>query len=280
MARQIEDEVEYYYDSHPTEEDVMGETADHALLVNYLMAVLTWLFHGQLCAIYENLNFYQTPNKNERPIAPDIAVIQGAAFRRVKSWRIGVYGPAPQVVFEIGSEETWANDLEEKVWKYARMGVEEYYAYDPNDPMLSLSRRKGQRLFGWQRDAATGLMHPLSLDAHGQLWSPRLDSSLVADEQYLRLYDSRGDVRLTREQAEARRADAEAEARRTEQLRAEREAEARRMEQLRAEREAKRAEAEHQRAETERQKAEAEARKAQIYAERLRSLGIDPDQIL
>ncbi len=259
MARQIEDEVEYYYDSHPTEEDEMGETADHAMLVNYLMAVLTWLFHGQLCAIYENLNFYQTPNKNERPIAPDIAVIQGVVFRRVKSWRVGVYGPAPQVVFVIGSEETWAKDLGEKVWKYARMGVEEYYAYDPNDPMLSLSRREGQRLFGWHRDPATGLMEPLSLNDQGQLWSPRLDSYLVPDEQYLRLHNSRGEPRLTREQAEALRADVEAEARRMEHLRAQ---------------------AERQRAEMEARRAEAEARKAQAYAERLRALGIDPDQLL
>ncbi|HLH60934.1 MAG TPA: Uma2 family endonuclease [Ktedonobacteraceae bacterium] len=266
MSKQIEDEVQYYYDSHPTEEDEMGETADHAILVNYLMAVLDWLFHGQLYAIYENLNFYQTPNKHERPIAPDIAVIQGVAFRRVKSWRVGIYGPAPQVVFEIGSEETWAKDLGEKVWKYARMGVEEYYAYDPNDPMLSLSRRKGQRLFGWQRDALTGLLEPLSLNDQGQLWSPRLDSYLIADEQHLRLLDSRGEPRLTREQAEA-------EARKMEQLRAE-------AERQRAEREARRAQAEHQRAEAERQRAEVEARKAQAYAERLRSLGIDPDQIL
>ena len=51
MAKQIEDEVAYYYDSHPTEEDLIGETSDHAALVSYLMAVLTWLFHGQRCAI-------------------------------------------------------------------------------------------------------------------------------------------------------------------------------------------------------------------------------------
>ena len=56
MARHIEDEVAYYYDSHSTQEDLMGETAFHAALVRYLVDVLTWLFHGQLCAIYENLN--------------------------------------------------------------------------------------------------------------------------------------------------------------------------------------------------------------------------------
>ncbi|HJT55578.1 MAG TPA: Uma2 family endonuclease [Ktedonobacteraceae bacterium] len=266
MAKQIENEVAYYYDSHPTEEDLMGQTSDHALLINYLMAVLNWLFAGQPCAVYESLNFYQTANEGERPLAPDIAVIQGVTWRRVKSWRIGVYGPAPQVVFEIASEETWAKDLQEKAWKYERMGVEEYYAYDPNEPMLSLSKRKGQRLFGWHRDPVTGIMQDLSLDARGQLWSPRLNSFLVPNEEYLRLYDRHGQMRLTKDEAETLRADTEAQ-------RADTEAAARRIEKLRADAQARRAEVEARRADT-------ESRKSQALAEMLRSLGIDPDQVV
>ena len=57
MARQIEDEVKYYYDSHPTEEDLMGETDFHRVLAHYLIDVLTWLFHGRPCSIYGYLNF-------------------------------------------------------------------------------------------------------------------------------------------------------------------------------------------------------------------------------
>ena len=115
MAKQVEHEVAYYYDFHPTEEDLMGETSVHANLVHYLIEVLKWLFRGQICAIYENLNFYQTSNPKEYPLAPDIAVIKGVAFQSVRSWRVGTSGPAPQVVFEIASEETWTNDLREKV---------------------------------------------------------------------------------------------------------------------------------------------------------------------
>ena len=32
MAKNIEDEVAYYYDFHPTQEDLMGETPVHAAL--------------------------------------------------------------------------------------------------------------------------------------------------------------------------------------------------------------------------------------------------------
>src|SRR5690348_15741377 len=82
MARHIEDEVKYYYDSHPTEEDLMGETAFHRVLVQYLINVLTWLFHGQVCAIHDNLNMYQTTDYYENPVAPDVAVIKGVAYEQ------------------------------------------------------------------------------------------------------------------------------------------------------------------------------------------------------
>ena len=161
-------------------------------------------------------------------MAPDIAVIKGISFQRVKSWRIGTTGPAPHVVFEIASEETWYKDLNEKVWKYARMGVHEYYAYDPNDPPAW--RPASGRLIGWQLDRDTQTMHMMSTDSDGHIWSPHLESFLVPDEQYLRLYDGYGQLRLTKDEAET-------------------------------------------------QRAEMEARRADALAEKLRSLGIDPDTI-
>ena len=127
MAKHIEDEVVYYYDLYPTEEDLMGETFIHRMLVEYLMDVLTWLFWGQHCAHYANLNFYQTSEYKEEPLTPDIAVIKGVDVQDVTSWRVGKTGPAPQVVFEVGSE-TWKNDLDEKPLLYAHMGVQEYFA--------------------------------------------------------------------------------------------------------------------------------------------------------
>ncbi len=229
MARHIEDEVKYYYDSHSTEEDLMGETSFHADLVHYLMDVLTWLFHGQLCAIYENLNFYQTANAMEYPLAPDVAVIKGTAHRPVRSWRVGKSGPAPKVVFEIASEETWKKDLAEKPSKYARMGVHEYFAYDPHEFPLPPSNNR--RLFGWRLDQDRQIMREMSPGPNGSLWSPSLESWLVPDGAMLRLHDRNGQMRLTYGEAEA-------------------------------------------------QQKLAEARRAQALAEKLHSLGIDPDQIV
>jgi Uma2 family endonuclease len=210
MARHIEDEVKYYYDSHPTEEDLMGETAFHANLVHYLMEVLRWLVQAQVCAVYENLNMYQTRDIYEYPVAPDIAVIKGVAYEEfTRSWRVGKSGPAPQVVFEIASEETWKKDLTQKPEKYARMGVQEYFAYDPHEVPLSTS--KNRRLFGWQLNQQTMTMQAMTPASNGALWSPSLDSWLVPDGTMLRLYDRAGQLRLTRAEAEARRAEAMAE---------------------------------------------------------------------
>jgi Uma2 family endonuclease len=230
MARHIEGEVKYYYDSHSTEEDLMGETAFHAALARYLVEVLTWLFQGQLYAIYDNLNMYQTANPNEYPVAPDVAVIQGIAYQLLtRSWRVGKSGPAPQVVFEIASEETWKKDLLEKPMKYARMGVQEYFAYDPYEFPLPLSRNR--RLFGWQLDSERQVMVEMLPRSDGWLWSASLESWLVPDGPMLRLFDRAGKMRLTGMEAEA-------------------------------------------------QQRQAESQRAQVFAEKLRSLGIDPDQLI
>ena len=61
--------VYYYYDSHPTEEDLMGESRPHRVLVAYLRQVLEWLFRHQACEIYENFNFFQTTDEHEYPLA-------------------------------------------------------------------------------------------------------------------------------------------------------------------------------------------------------------------
>ena len=263
MAKELEHEVAYYYDLYPTEEDLMGETSDHSMLVRYLMEVLTWFFEDQTCAVYENLNFYQTDYYKEEPLAPDIAVIKGVAFRRVRSWRVGKTGPPPQVVFEIASKETWKKDVQEKPDKYAQMGVQEYFTYDPHEPPLQ--RRPSRRLRGWRLDPLTQQMRELPLRADGRLWSIHLESFLVSDGSFLRLTDQYGKRRLTR-------AEAEAEARQAEARRAE-------IAERRAEIESRRAEAEQRRAEEEARQAEVERRRADALAEKLRSLGIDPGQL-
>jgi hypothetical protein len=98
-------------------------------------------------------------------------------------------------------------------------------------------RATSRRLFGWQLDKETQAVREMPVRPDGRLWSSHLDSFLVPAGEHLRLYDRYGQLRLTGAEAEAQRAEIEAETR------------------------------------------QAEARRAEALAEKLRSLGIDPDQI-
>jgi Uma2 family endonuclease len=228
MEERSKDEVVYYYDLHPTEEDLLGESNPHLDLVTYLVTLLRYLFRDQPCAVYGNLNFYQTRNPHEYPLVPDVAVIKGAAYDPFAiSWKVGQDGPAPQVVFELLSKGTWERDLTEKPLAYAHMGVQEYFAYDPHKRPLAPATV--QRLFGWRLNPRDGMMRPLSLRQRGYLLSVELESRLVPDGRWLRLYDRSGHLRLTE-------------------------------------------------AEVAEQRAEAAEQRARLLREKLRSLGVDPDQ--
>lgn len=237
MVKEIKKRVEYYFDSYPTEEDLMGKGPLHAALVHYLVEVLSWLFRGQVCAICEDRNFYQTADEDEYPTAPDVAVIKGVPLQEEEeiSWVIGETGPAPHVAIEIASKKTWRIDLKKKPETYASMGVEEYYLYDPNTPLLW--RNRYPRLLGWHLEKANGQMVQLRTDPQGRLWSPHLESWLVPDGKDLRLYDRNNQRRLTEAEAAMRRAEVEAEAR------------------------------------------QAAMRRAEALAEKLRALGVNPDEI-
>jgi hypothetical protein len=78
LLAEIEDEDEeedYYYDMHPTKEDLMSESIPHLTLIRYLLDVLEQLFltPGWLAA--GNLKIYQTPDKKEYPLALDVAFL-------------------------------------------------------------------------------------------------------------------------------------------------------------------------------------------------------------
>jgi Uma2 family endonuclease len=230
-------------------EESMPENIVHTELVRYLVAVLQWLFRGYLCAICENFAFFPPAEHPGPPVAPGIAIIKGVPRRPLNSWCVGKTGPAPHVVFEILSAETWKKDVEEKPVVYARMGVQEYFAYDPNLPPLAAPTT--QRLFGWRFDPVARRLAPLTPNEGTSMWSRELDSFLVPDEEMLRLYDRNHQLRLTEAEARAQQAEAEAQARWAAERQARVEAEARR----------------------------AAEKQTMLLLEKLRLRGIDPDQL-
>jgi Uma2 family endonuclease len=203
-----DDTFVHYYDQHPTEEDLMGESVAQSRLIFYLLQVLEWLYRAEGWFVVSDLNIYRRKQRYERPLVPDVALFKGVVlperkWRGLRSWRMYEPDrPPPQVVFEICSDTTWRDDLFVKPAKYATLGVQEYFAYDPNEPPYF--PRPGERLRGWRRVGTT--LEEVPVDAQGRLWSDELASYLVPDGAFLRLYDRAGQMRRT--QAEAAEANA------------------------------------------------------------------------
>ncbi|MCU0492048.1 MAG: Uma2 family endonuclease [Chloroflexaceae bacterium] len=288
----------HFYDQNPTTEDLMGSSPAQGQLVRYLVSLLEWHYRAEGWFIAADLNIYLRKERYDKPLVPDVAlfhvVVPDASQRTYVSWR--TYEPdrpPPRVAFEICSDTTWKKDLEEKPGRYATFGVQEYYAYDPNEPPYI--SEDGERLRGWH--LVNGVMVPQPTNAYGHIWSHELEAWLVPDGPFLRLHDRKGQRWLTG--IEAEQIEREAAQRAARQERSAKEAEARRAREAaqRATREAQRATNEARRAETERAAREAEARRAETEqaakeaeraakeAERaakeaawakLRELGIDP----
>ena len=175
--------------------------------------------------------YYEEGNPRAR-VAPDVFVAFGVPKHDRLVYKLWEEGPAPAFVMEVASRGTWREDEGRKAALYERLGVREYWQYDPTGDYLGL-HLKGRRL------AADGYEpQPVieSLDGTVFLRSNTLGLDFRvkgAEERYF--FDPAADRRLLAlaEQDTARRsaelrAERDAAARRAAESRAEREAEARR----------------------------------------------------
>lgn len=210
MALQKSD-LSLFPEEYLLEEDEMGESEAQFQLIRYLVAVLEWLSLAKNWKISGNLELTHRGVRNsQHKITPDISVYKNFTMPaqekwRLKSWNIERSQVAPAVVFEISSNSTWQSDIvpgeDNKPAIYGRLGIKEYFAFDPNDPPV-WRNTGGRRLLGWRYE--NGQAVELQPDEQGQLWSEELDSWLKVDGVYLRLYDRDNNLRLTETEANKR----------------------------------------------------------------------------
>ncbi len=240
----------------------MGETDKHILLMMNLRFVLDEFFRTiERVYVGSNLMCYYVEGNPTKSISPDVFVVRGAekGERRVyKFWE----EPAPQVVIELSSRKTRKADLTDKKEIYAWLGVREYYIFDPEyklNPPFRAFRLHGQELI---EEIVTG----------NRVMSQELGLELVNDGQTLRLRNPQTGA-LLRTPPEEFAAHQKALVRVEQEIaRAEQEA-------ARAEHETARAAQEAARAEQETARAEQQTARADRLADKLRELGLDPEQI-
>ncbi len=152
-------------------------------------------FAGETAFVAGNLFWYPVRGRADIRYAPDVMVAFGRPTRQkfwYRQWH--EQDVAPQVVFEVLSQNDTAQTMEERrVW-YERYGVEEFYVINPDVPL----DEEGEFLM----DAQGNLVdYPTTLrvflktgtgleerDFHGEHASPRLGIRFVQDGNNLNLY--------------------------------------------------------------------------------------------
>ena len=94
-------------------------------------------------------------------IAPDVFVVFGVEKRERLNYKLWEEGRAPSFVLEVASPSTWRDDLGRKRSVYARLGVREYWQYDPTGEYLP-ARLQGERF------DAVGLRPSTGVDSTGR----------------------------------------------------------------------------------------------------------------
>lgn len=204
MSIPLQNEIHYpESDGRP-----MGETEIHARVLEDLRFALVRRYAGAPDVyVWGNLFLYYREGDPSGCLCPDIFLIRGVdkkkdnPRRTYKVWEEG--GRVPSLVIEVTSESTRDEDVEKKK-RYAKLGVEEYFLFDPLGEYLR------PRLQGFRLESGRYQALPQRMD--GSLESRTTGLILKPEGPQLRLRDKEtGELLLTAtEEADARLEEAQA----------------------------------------------------------------------
>lgn len=168
----------------------MAEADRHRKDMTYLVDALCYHFRDRPdIYVSGDLFIYYEEGNPAACVAPDLFVVHGVANADRKTYRLWEEGRVPSMVVEVTSKSTRERDREKKAL-YARLGVREYFMFDPEgdylDPPLQGFRLRGDKY------------RPLRPAADGSLESRALGLTLVVEANRLRLIETATGVRLLR----------------------------------------------------------------------------------
>jgi Uma2 family endonuclease len=160
----------------------MAETDLHRDLMIALIQILQAYYAPEpMVYVSGNLLVFYIPGDKRRHLSPDVFVVKGVAKRRRLNYLVWQEGKAPDLVIEITSSSTKAEDLKHKFQLYQNvLRVSEYFLFDPTEDYLD-PPLQGYRL-------KRGVYVPITA-REGRLPSKVLGLHLERHETELRLYD-------------------------------------------------------------------------------------------
>jgi len=165
----------------------MAETDLHRILMIALLHALEE-FYRKNPLVYVSGNifiYYFDEAKKLQSVAPDVFVVFGVENKYRRSYFLEKESKGPEVVIELTSSSTKIEDLVTKHYIYARMGVREYFLFDPYSETVP-SPLTGFRLEGGEYAPLKGT----------SLRSEVLGLDLVVEQGLLRLYNPKTGKRL------------------------------------------------------------------------------------
>lgn len=165
-----------------TDGEPMGETEFHVTAILDLFQSLRHFFRNNLDVyVAADMLFYFEEGNPSAFKVPDVFVVKGIPKTTRRIYKLWQEGKAPCAVFEITSQSTWLEDMGNKRALYEKLGVPEYFLFDPEDGYLS------PRLQGFQ--LVDNFYRPVPLSAEGTLFSAELGLILKPEGMYLRVID-------------------------------------------------------------------------------------------
>ena len=114
--------------------------------IHYAFGVLRLYFsHRPDVYVSADLLMYYEEGNTRVSVAPDTFVVFGVEDRVRMNYKVWEEGKGPDFVLEVASPSTWREDVETKPEVYARLGVREYFLFDPWGDYFS-PRLQGYRL--------------------------------------------------------------------------------------------------------------------------------------
>lgn len=169
----------------------MAETDLHGEEMRALIDVLKDRYRDEADVYVAGNNFlYYEEGNPSAQISPDVYVVHGVSNRKRRTYKLWMEKRPPSFVIEVSSRKTWVEDVGSKKAVYARIGVEEYFLFDPEGDYLDPTLR-GYRL-------ARGEYQRIRPGSGGTVRSRELGITFRTVGEELQYFDTQSGARILR----------------------------------------------------------------------------------